>query len=274
MMSPSQHDIDIQNAEFWNELCGSGLARSLGITEPSPQNLLRFDEAYFGIYHYLYDYTRPYALAHKKTLEIGLGYGTLGQHLVEQGAEYYGLDIATSPTKMMRYRLTLMNKAKNTLTGSALAIPYHSDSFDFVYTIGCLHHTGNLSLAVAEVYRVLKPGGHAIVMLYNRHSFRQLVQVLIERWRTQWKTRGRWSFAEKVRALYDTNAAGQAAPHTDYVSPAEARQIFEKFTDIQIDVRNFDAYYLPITRWYIPREKLLDNVGRILGLDLYIRAQK
>lgn len=30
-----QSEIDEKNAEFWNELCGSSLARSLGITEVS-----------------------------------------------------------------------------------------------------------------------------------------------------------------------------------------------------------------------------------------------
>ena len=59
--------------------------------------------------------------------------------------------------------------------GSALEIPHPDGTFGHVVSIGCLHHTGDLPRAVAEVHRVLEPGGTAMVMLYNRHSLRQLV---------------------------------------------------------------------------------------------------
>ena len=69
----SQAAVDQRNAEFWNELCGTGLAQSIGITDRSPESLRRFDDSYFGIYPYLMDYVTPHALAGKKVLEIGLG---------------------------------------------------------------------------------------------------------------------------------------------------------------------------------------------------------
>ena len=48
----SQSEIDIRNARFWNELCGSSLARSLGIKEVSIESLQQFDLAYLGLYPY------------------------------------------------------------------------------------------------------------------------------------------------------------------------------------------------------------------------------
>ena len=51
-----QGEIDTRNADFWNELCGSGLAQSLGITENTPENLRRFDDAYMTLYPYLAPY--------------------------------------------------------------------------------------------------------------------------------------------------------------------------------------------------------------------------
>src|SRR5256885_405910 len=53
MNADSQRAIDEQNAGFWNELCGSGLAQSLGITEITPASLARFDDAYMAFYPYL-----------------------------------------------------------------------------------------------------------------------------------------------------------------------------------------------------------------------------
>ncbi len=274
-----QKDMNKRNAEFWNELCGSGLARSLGITEVSPDSLRRFDDAYMQMYPYLEGYVSGEELEDKKVLEIGLGFGTLGQIIASRGSDYYGLDIAEGPCAMMCYRLAHLGResAKKVQMGSALEIPYADGSFDYVYTIGCLHHTGNLSKAVSEVHRVLVPGGKAIVMLYHRHSLRQLVMVpLIHLWdhlSTLFWGGKRIDFSERVRALYDVNAEGSAAPHTDYVSRADVRQLFKDFSFVEIDIRNFDTYSFR-GRVIIPREKLLNNLGRVLGLDLYITAKK
>jgi hypothetical protein len=41
---------------FWDELCGTNLARTLGISDASEESLARFDEAYFALYSYLLDY--------------------------------------------------------------------------------------------------------------------------------------------------------------------------------------------------------------------------
>jgi ubiquinone/menaquinone biosynthesis C-methylase UbiE len=157
--------------------------------------------------------------------------------------------------------------------GSALELPYKNECFDYVYTVGCLHHTGNLSKAVSEVYRVLKPNGKAIVMLYNRHSFRQLVHVLLMRLISLFFTDKRKEFARRVRSLYDVNEYGEAAPHTDYVSRAEVKRLFKSFSQVDIDIQNFDSYRFK-EKFIVPREKLLNNLGRVLGLDLYITARK
>ena len=97
-------NIDRANAAFWDELCGSWLAVSLGIKEMTPDNLRRFDDAYFSLYPYLSEYFLRESLQGKKVLEIGLGYGTLGQALAEEECDYHGLDIASGPVAMMRFR--------------------------------------------------------------------------------------------------------------------------------------------------------------------------
>ena len=52
-MSVNQGAIDAGNARFWDELCGSALARSLGIEDASAESLRRFDDAYLALYPYL-----------------------------------------------------------------------------------------------------------------------------------------------------------------------------------------------------------------------------
>ena len=44
--------------------------------------------------------------------------------------------------------------------------------------------------------------------------------------------------AKEVRGMYDTNAAGESAPHTDYVSHRDVRRLFRDFDGVAIDTRN------------------------------------
>ena len=270
-----QDDINIQNAQFWDELCGTYLAKSIGINKVSVENLQRFDKAYLDLYPYLHGYVEKENIRNKRVLEIGLGYGTMGQILAAGGSDYYGLDIAAGPVSMMQYRLSKLKKndLEKVQIGSALNIPYKDESFHYVYTIGCLHHTGNIEKAVSEVFRVLAKGGKAIVMLYNKNSYRQLIHVPIKRIVHFFQFKGKEDFDEKVRKLYDSNTDGSAAPHTDYVSKADVEKLFAHFAHVTVDVRNsgdLKFFGLPICR----RKYLLNNLGRTLGLDLYIIAVK
>jgi SAM-dependent methyltransferase len=263
-MTVEQAALDRQNEAFWSELCGSALARSLGITGNEPDALQRFDAHYLGLYPYLCGYVGRFDLSDRNVLEIGLGYGTLGQYIAERGADYHGLDIAPAPVEMMRHRLRLtgLGDPERVRQGSALEIPWADARFDYVYSIGCLHHTGGLARSVAEVHRVLKPGGVAVVMLYNRRSARRL-----------WAD-ARARSAATIRGAYDLNAEGEAAPHTDFTSRGDARKLFGAFARIEIRARNFDDVTLR-GRTLLRRDQALRSpLARVLGLDLYIVAWK
>src|SRR4051794_20860436 len=117
--------IDERNAAFWDELCGTGLARSVGIVERSADDLRRFDAAYLGLYPYLTAYLPTPSRAGSRLLEVGLGYGTVGQLLAERGFRYEGIDIANGPVDMMRARLDLLGRDDcGARVGSALDLPF------------------------------------------------------------------------------------------------------------------------------------------------------
>jgi hypothetical protein len=61
----SELNISKQNEKFWNELCGSQLAKSLGIAESSKGLLKKFDNWYFDFYPYLFDHI-PFKCTPKK----------------------------------------------------------------------------------------------------------------------------------------------------------------------------------------------------------------
>ena len=53
---PARPATDARNAAFWDELCGSALARQVGVEDASADSLARFDAAYMASYPYLDSY--------------------------------------------------------------------------------------------------------------------------------------------------------------------------------------------------------------------------
>jgi ubiquinone/menaquinone biosynthesis C-methylase UbiE len=271
-----QEQLDTANAEFWAELCGSRLARAEGVEDASAESLVRFDRAFWDTYPYLERYL-PWSSG-ERLLEIGLGYGTVGKWLAERGLDYHGLDISPGPVGMMVHRLEMLGvdgAPTRVKQGSALAIPHPDESFDVVVSIGCLHHTGDLAKAIEEVRRVLRTGGQAMVMVYNGHSYRRAVMLPV-----QMLLRGAWRDplrrAEFVRATYDADAEGTAAPATEFTSVAQIRRLFADFSEVRVRRENFDDFVLNVGGRHpsISRTAFLNNIARIAGLDLYITATK
>lgn len=269
--------LDARNIAFWNELCGSGLARSLGVTDASPASLRRFDDWYFAYYPYLAAEVGLGELAGKDVLEVGLGYGSLSQRIAEQGARYCGLDIAPGPVAMVEHRLRQAGLAGSARQGSILAAPFADRSFDRVIAIGCLHHTGDMARGIGECWRLLRPGGSLSLMVYNAYSYRRWMQARHETASTLLRElAGHRGVAGAVgrRGLetYDRNEAGALAPHTDFVSVVSLRFLCRRFRRFACRRRNI-SQEPPFSRR--TREMLLETGWpRLLGLDLYATAVK
>jgi SAM-dependent methyltransferase len=268
--------LDRANAEFWDELCGTGLARQLGIRDQSVQSLRRFDQAYLDFNPYLLKRVPISTMVGKHVLEVGLGYGTLGQKIMEGGADYTGLDVAQGPVFMLNRRVQLQGLSGRAIQGSMLNCPLADQSVDVVVSIGCFHHTGSVKRCIEETWRVLKPGGRAYFMVYNLFSYRQWL-----RWpkRTLEAALGRGvlptpsSASETQRKAYDTNSRGAPAPETVFVSTTEVRAMLRGFSQYQLRLENCDAITFR-GRTVVPRKPLLATLGRVAGLDIYVAATK
>lgn len=273
-MATSQNQIDTSNSEFWDELCGSWLAKSLGIQDRSIESLKRFDSWYMEFYPYLasnkhiaYDEFKG-----RDVLEIGLGYGTVAQRLAESGASYTGLDIAAGPVEMVNHRLRQNGLAGSARQGSILAAPFADANFDEIVAIGCLHHTGDLAKAIKECRRLLRPGGRLTFMVYYAYSYR--------RWYTEPRETSGYlaqelrgyrgpvaAVAPDERAAYDSNLSGQAAPHTDWISVRSLQSLCADFSSYRATLENIDSEP-PFRRW--SRERLLKtSIPAWAGIDLY-----
>ena len=254
---PNQAAIDAENAAFWDELCGSQLARAVGVTGRDVGSLAKFDQAYFDFYPYLLDEVKPFRMRGKRVLEIGLGYGSLGQVLAQNAGEYVGMDIARGPVAMMRHRLAQARLGGRAVEGSALATGFPDGAFDFVVSIGCFHHTGDVTRCFEEAARILAPGGSLVAMIYARRSLDRVRAALLRR---------------SPVATYDTNLAGQAAPQTTFHSTREVRGFAHGFARVRIRRRNLhDGRALGLL---MPRETQLRLLAPLVGCDLYVEATR
>jgi len=114
----------------------------------------------------------------KRVLEIGTGNGADGVMFALNGGEYTGVDLTEAALEATRKHFEVMGLAGTFRKENAEALSFADDTFDLVYSHGVLHHTPRPRQAIGEVYRVLKPGGQAIVMLYHKRSFNYYVRIM------------------------------------------------------------------------------------------------
>lgn len=269
---------DAENAAFWNELCGTQLAKSLGVEDDSAASLKKFDDWYFAFYPYLFVHIPFEDMKGKDVLEIGLGYGTVSQRIAEVGARYHGLDISPGPVAMANHRLRQNGLPGEAQVGSILKAPFADASLDFVVAIGCLHHTGDLQRAIEECRRILRPGGKLVMMVYYVYSYRRWFELprrtLAHFGRELIGYRGGAGDGEASgRAAYDANAAGEAAPHTDWISIRSLRRYCGGFSSFAASIENIDNGR-PFHNSAPRRELLKTLYPRLFGLDLYATAIK
>ena len=168
----------------------------------------------------------------KKILEIGLGTGSDFYNWVINGARATGIDITKSSVKLTKERLIIndiSSKQYAISIADAEMLPFCSDKFDLIYSYGVLHHTPNISLAVSEVFRVLKPGGEVKAMIYHVPSWTGWLL-----WLQHGFLRGRMGLSVKEVILNNLESPGTKA-----FTLKEANDLFQSkgFKDIELKTR-------------------------------------
>ncbi|HSY08603.1 MAG TPA: class I SAM-dependent methyltransferase [Steroidobacteraceae bacterium] len=160
----------------------------------------------------------------QKVLEIGVGLGADHQRLAEAGALLWGIDLTERAVAHARRRLQLFGLSSQLSRGDAENLAFADASFDVVYSWGVIHHSPNTPRAVAEIFRVLKPGGSAKIMIYHRWS---LVGYML--WvRYALLALRPWMSLSELYARY------LESPGTKAYSVAGARRLFAAFGAVEI----------------------------------------
>lgn len=110
-----------------------------------------------------------------KVLEVGCGPGHLTNVLAETpGLEVTGLDL--DPQMIERARANAARSAEIAgrepvyVVGDVAALPFDDAAFDVVVTTFSMHHWSDPAAGLAEIGRVLRPGGRALIWDFGAGS--------------------------------------------------------------------------------------------------------
>lgn len=110
--------------------------------------------------------------AGREVLEVGCGTGMILKEIAPVATRAVGLDISRGMLQQARAR------GLDVLEGSATDLPFAAESFDAIYSFKVLAHVEAIERAMAEVGRVLRPGGRAALEFYNKRSLRYVIKRL------------------------------------------------------------------------------------------------
>ncbi len=103
--------------------------------------------------------------APERILEIGCGQGVCSDKIDLSGRVYIGVD--PSPVLIDRARELYTTAGREFAVGNAYELPFSEKQFDAVFSVMVWHLLSDLPKAAFELCRVLKPGGHFLIVTAN-----------------------------------------------------------------------------------------------------------
>jgi demethylmenaquinone methyltransferase/2-methoxy-6-polyprenyl-1,4-benzoquinol methylase len=110
-----------------------------------------------------------------RALDLATGTGDIAFAVRERGARVVGLDVTRRMIELARAKaprkgpsFLVGEKGPSFLVGDMMALPFTTGSFDLVTTGYGLRNVPDLAAAIDEIRRVLKPGGQALSLDFDR----------------------------------------------------------------------------------------------------------
>jgi SAM-dependent methyltransferase len=208
----------------------------------------------------------------KRLLEIGCGMGTDLLQFARGGARCTAIDLTPRHIEITRHRFRLYDAKGAFMISDGERLPFHSNSFDVVYSNGVLHHTPDTAGAIREVHRVLRPGGVAKIMLYHRNSLNYWIEIVLRRGLLRFEfLRGR--SAEEIMSRVVEHSDHGARPLVKVYSRKQMKTLFGMFREVVIDVEQLTRAEL---RFLSPlvSESFFERLRKRIGWNVIVTATK
>lgn len=124
------------------------------------------------------------ARAGSTAADLGAGTGFVTKALLDAGLTVFAVD--QSPAMLAELRAKFPAAAQerrlHVLEGEAGSLPLPDASVDFAFANMLLHHVDDPARAIAEMARILKPGGRLVITDLDLHARRELLDEQHDRW--------------------------------------------------------------------------------------------
>ena len=158
--------------------------------------------------------------------------------LKNAGAELTSVDLSAISVEATRRRFQLKDIDGDIRKMDAEALEFADAEFDFVWAWGVIHHSESTTRALAEIARVLKPGGEAGIMVYSLDGMAAYV-TMMRRYAL-----GFWRGANLDRLLW-RSADGHTARHYSCDSWRETTAPWFEIERLQLCGQDADVMPLP-----------------------------
>jgi SAM-dependent methyltransferase len=274
-----QNDAKRAAIEQWTaDPCGSGHISTEPGAESYFRELLEMREHYAPWMASALGYE---ACAGLDVLDVGSGQGIDLARYAIAGARAVGVDLTPRHVELAGRHLDSLGLEGEAILGDAERLPFEDARFDRASSNGVLHHTPDMLGALREIHRVLRPGGLATIIVYNRNSLHYwLSQVAVHG-----ILRGGIVRERGMAGVLSTNVEHSsigARPLVRLYGRRELAALMRQagFDPVEIVVRHFRAEDTVPTRWasrWLPSlrdPERLDRIGRRAGWFLVARGRR
>lgn len=126
-----------------------------------------FPEMYDEWHQSFLNYMQPHGtdfFRGKKVLDAGCGNGRFAYYAAKYGADVWAIDLG--PAVEVARRNTEQLDNVQVVQADIYNLPFEIESFDFIYSLGVLHHLPNPESAFKNLLSYLRPGGEMQIYLY------------------------------------------------------------------------------------------------------------
>jgi ubiquinone/menaquinone biosynthesis methyltransferase len=105
-----------------------------------------------------------------RAVDLATGTGDIAFQLAAAGAKVVGIDVTRRMIELANAKAATVERAPLFLVGDMVALPFANGSFDLATAGYGLRNVPDLGAAIDEIHRVLKSGGMALSLDFNRPS--------------------------------------------------------------------------------------------------------
>ncbi len=225
-------------------------------------------------YSYLTDVAEFGQHKGEDVLEIGVGMGTDLLQFAKSGSNVFGIDLTSAAVDLTRARFKQEGLKADIRQANFTEIPFDTGSFDVVYCFGVLHHAEETEQGISEIYRVLKPGGLAITMLYHK-GFKYYIRKLL----LYGILKGEF-LQYNAREIVSRHSEDFGnSPLTKVYSRNDAKHMFSMFDSLSISCHRIDDYIRIGNRHISPLQSILSKrayqiAENLFGWNMVIKSYK